>query len=459
MADIFDTLNNHDRRLRQLETKAPRSTGATNGLPVGGNADDMLIKKSTADYDVEWVEGIPAGGNQGDMLIKATSTAYDMQWVEGIPTGGTTGQVLSKASDTSYDMAWIDASTSTSTSATPAYVASSSASSATGSTSLTINMPTGVAEGDLVVIFVASELTTTAQTLSGWTLFHSDAGGTSGVYSRIFYKFMGATPDTSATITITSTNASAAVAYAIRNVVTPVGLPHPMKVHLFASNSTTGMPNPPSINISYDNDLILILGALDDDPAGTVGTVTVPANFTNLLSVDGGNATAGSNVTVMGATRATASKGAVDPAAFGGSGSDGWIAHTLTFWNTSSAVKKEIIVAASDETTALTTGTAKVTFRAPEDMYLSAIHLPRTSVTTAPVGANLNVDIDDDGVSIFSTVISIDDGEGTSTTAATPCVLTSSFIADDSKVTIDIAQVGSTTAGAGLKVTIYYYML
>jgi hypothetical protein len=115
------------------------------------------------------------------------------------------------------------------------------------------------------------------------------------------------------------------------------------------------------------------------------------------------------------------------------------------------AETESIIVAASDETTALTTGTAKVTFRMPYAFTLTEV---RASVTTAPTDATLNVDINEGGVSILSTVLTIDSGEKTSTTAATPAVISDTALADDAEITIDIDQVGSTVAGAGLKVTL-----
>lgn len=109
----------------------------------------------------------------------------------------------------------------------------------------------------------------------------------------------------------------------------------------------------------------------------------------------------------------------------------------------------EIGVAASDETTALTTGTSKVTFRMPYAMKLTSV---RASVSTAPTGADLVVDINEGGASVLSTKLSIDDGEKTSQTAATPPVISDSDIADDAEITIDIDQIGSTVAGTGLKV-------
>ena len=114
-----------------------------------------------------------------------------------------------------------------------------------------------------------------------------------------------------------------------------------------------------------------------------------------------------------------------------------------------SALPIEIGLACSDETTALTTGTAKVTFRMPCAMTLTAV---RATLTTAPVGSTLIVDINEGGTSIISTKLSIDASEKTSTTAATAAVISDSALANDAEITIDIDQVGSSTAGAGLKV-------
>lgn len=110
-----------------------------------------------------------------------------------------------------------------------------------------------------------------------------------------------------------------------------------------------------------------------------------------------------------------------------------------------------IILAPSDETTALTTGTAKMTFRMPYAFTLTGV---RASVTTAPTGSTLIVDINEGGSTILSTKLSIDASEKTSTTAASAAVISDTALADDAEITIDIDQVGSTIAGAGLKVTL-----
>lgn len=110
-------------------------------------------------------------------------------------------------------------------------------------------------------------------------------------------------------------------------------------------------------------------------------------------------------------------------------------------------------IAISDETTALTTGTAKRTFRMPVGCTLVKV---RASVNTAPVGATLIFDINEGGTSVLSTKLSIDASEKTSKTAASQAVISDSAIADDAEMTIDIDQVGSSTAGAGAKIILYY---
>ncbi len=112
---------------------------------------------------------------------------------------------------------------------------------------------------------------------------------------------------------------------------------------------------------------------------------------------------------------------------------------------------QSIIVAASDETTALTTGTSKITFRMPYAFTLSAV---RASLTTAQTsGSIFTVDINESGTTILSTKLTIDNTEKTSTTAATPPVISDTALADDAEITIDIDQVGDGTA-KGLKVVL-----
>lgn len=111
----------------------------------------------------------------------------------------------------------------------------------------------------------------------------------------------------------------------------------------------------------------------------------------------------------------------------------------------------EIIVACSDETTALTTGTAKVTFRMPHAMTLTSV---RGSLATAQSsGSILTVDIKESGTTIFSTKLTIDNTEKTTATAATASVISDTALADDAEITVNIDQVGDGTA-KGLKIVL-----
>jgi hypothetical protein len=111
----------------------------------------------------------------------------------------------------------------------------------------------------------------------------------------------------------------------------------------------------------------------------------------------------------------------------------------------------EIQLAASDETTALTTGTAKVTFRLPVAFTLTEV---RASLTTAQAsGSIFTVDINQSGSSVLGTKLTIDNTEKTSTTAATPATITTSALTDDAEITVDIDQIGNGTA-TGLKITL-----
>jgi len=120
-----------------------------------------------------------------------------------------------------------------------------------------------------------------------------------------------------------------------------------------------------------------------------------------------------------------------------------WTANTTSF-----------VLACSDEDTDLTTG-EKIVWRMPYDYTVTAV---RASLTTAATGGTLlTVDINEGGTSILSTEITIDASETTSTTAATPPVISDSALSDDAEMSIDIDEIGSTNPGKGLKVYIIGY--
>lgn len=114
-----------------------------------------------------------------------------------------------------------------------------------------------------------------------------------------------------------------------------------------------------------------------------------------------------------------------------------------------------IQLACSDETTALTTGTAKITFRMPFAMTLTDV---RASLTGAgSTSGTTTIDINEGGTTILSTKLTIDQGEKTSTTAATAAVISDASLADDAEITIDIDAVTGGADETGLKVSLIGY--
>lgn len=110
-------------------------------------------------------------------------------------------------------------------------------------------------------------------------------------------------------------------------------------------------------------------------------------------------------------------------------------------------ILESFIVALSDETTDITTGTAKITFRMPYAFTLTAV---RASLSTVSSSGIPTVNIKESGTTIFSTKLTIDANEKTSTTAAIPYVLSDTSLADDAEITMDIDVAG--TGARGLKV-------
>ena len=120
------------------------------------------------------------------------------------------------------------------------------------------------------------------------------------------------------------------------------------------------------------------------------------------------------------------------------------------------AKKESFIISLSDEESDLETGTSKAIFQMPYAFKITDI---RATVGTAPVGSTLTVDINKDGSTILTTKLTIDASENTSTSAATAHVIASGddSFADGAIIAFDIDQIGSSTAGKGLKIALIGY--
>ena len=187
---------------------------------------------------------------------------------------------------------------------------------------------------------------------------------------------------------------------------------------------------------------------------GTTGISTMTlAQGERILVFDGAlTLTHSSNLLLLGSANITTVAGDSCRVVAEGGGVTRMISYTCNDGKTL-IEPAEILVAVGDESTALAAGTAKITFRMPFAMTLDAI--PRGSLTTASSSGVVQVDINLNGTTIFSTELTIDENELTSTTAGTPAVLSTTALTDDGQITIDIVADG--TSAAGLKVLLRGY--
>lgn len=113
------------------------------------------------------------------------------------------------------------------------------------------------------------------------------------------------------------------------------------------------------------------------------------------------------------------------------------------------------VIACSDNTTALAVGVVKTIPNFPYSLRLVGIELGlRVAQAT---GALLTVDVKVNGVSVLSTLATLDNTETKSNTAATQPVLSKYEILKGDKVEFEITQLGATSAARGLTVNLLGY--
>jgi len=131
------------------------------------------------------------------------------------------------------------------------------------------------------------------------------------------------------------------------------------------------------------------------------------------------------------------------------------IDHDLYQKSGSPQVQRVMQFPIGDETTVLTTGVL-YTFRAPDGMTLTDV---RASLVNAGTGEDLlTIDILVNGFSIFSgggTLLTIDAGETTSTTATTPNVLGRATVVNDQTIQIQVTKLDTNNVASGLKMTLF----
>lgn len=189
------------------------------------------------------------------------------------------------------------------------------------------------------------------------------------------------------------------------------------------------------MNVASANNLTVPPNSSVAFPIGTIKKVTqLGAGRTTIV--------AGSGVTIR--TRSTlVMQGQYAKAWLIKRATDEWV----LFGDLLGSQKQVHAFACSDRTTALATGTDQGSMPMLMDFYVTEVHASLEGAVQTS-GSTFTVDVNDDGSTMLSTKITIDNGEYSSVSAATPPVLTSTplLVAKGSKISADIDAIGDGTA-------------
>jgi hypothetical protein len=407
-------------------------------IPPGGTDGQVLAKASDTDYDVEWVTG-GGGGGGANLAYTASPTngivTSDSGTDATLPLGtGTNAGLLAPAQFTKLsNLSGTNTGDQT---------------SIIGITGTKSQFDTAVTDGN--VQWVGDAPTAHTHPQSEVINLTTDLAAKAPIASPTFT----GTVTTPAIVLSSETASKVAIIDASKNVKSADTATYPSLTELaYVKGVTSAIQTQidgKQASGSYqplDAELTAIAGltsaadkGIQFTGSGTAATFDLTAAGKALLD----DANAAAQLVTLGLTATATELNYTD-------GVTSAIQTQLDAKVAKATVPCEFIIACSDETTAITTGTAKVTFRAPYAFTLTAV---RASVTTAPTGSTIVIDINETGTTVLSTKLSIDASEKTSTTAASAAVISDSAIADDAEITIDFDQVGSTIAGAGVKVTL-----
>lgn len=111
--------------------------------------------------------------------------------------------------------------------------------------------------------------------------------------------------------------------------------------------------------------------------------------------------------------------------------------------------KTETIGVTLSGTEDLTTGTVKWGYDMPFDFTVLRVY---ATLITAPTGSSVQIDINDEGVSLLNSVLSIAVSTNNAETTSFSGATNSYDLSKNDHLSYDIDQIGSTIAGAGLTV-------
>lgn len=199
-------------------------------------------------------------------------------------------------------------------------------------TALTGGIASAAAEGDVVlaaIAYGASIDLNVSMSTSGYTevadLFSADGAK---VALGVYWKRMGATPDTTAVglaMYNTLYRVMAVQVWRGVNAATPMDV-----TPITATGSNSGVPNPPSITPNTPNAVVVAVGAAAGTTDAYVVSLTAPTGMDRLVS--GLTVMSSNGIATVGLAAYNWAGGAYDPAVFGGGNSsisDAWAAVTL----------------------------------------------------------------------------------------------------------------------------------
>jgi len=132
----------------------------------------------------------------------------------------------------------------------------------------------------------------------------------------------------------------------------------------------------------------------------------------------------------------------------------GWVSRKVTGLGMLYGTRQRVVIPISPADADATTGDGKNEI---EDMFYGwKILNVGAFCSTAPTGSTASIQINVGGSDILSTPITIDATEKTSSTAATPAVISTNLTTKGQKIRFDLDQVGSSVAGQGYHVIIEY---
>lgn len=187
--------------------------------------------------------------------------------------------------------------------------------------SLVLSLPSGLQEGDIVLVGWTNGTSGTPNTISGWESLVFRSGSPA---LRIYYKVMGATPDETITLPdLSGTNVSVGMARAYRGCSPNI---------IFDADTTTFVgatddPDSPAITTATDGAMVIAWGFLDDDAATSV---TFPSGYANgewYASSD--TLQTANHCTTMACDKLVESAGTENPGAFVTDGFDVNAAYTI----------------------------------------------------------------------------------------------------------------------------------